>query len=78
MKKKLIALTLAMTALTMVAGAEDYTLRAGDQLKHHRHSGYRYQLEHTERDRVTLPRASGWEGLLSTCRGNRCERYDRR
>ena len=32
MKKKLIALTLAMTALTMAAGAEDYTLRAGDQL----------------------------------------------
>ena len=32
MKKKLIAFALMMTALTATAGAEDYTLRAGDQL----------------------------------------------
>ena len=32
MKKKIISLALALTAMTAMAGAEDYTLRPGDQL----------------------------------------------
>ena len=32
MKKKIISLVLAFTAMTAMAGAEDYTLRPGDQL----------------------------------------------